>query len=230
MFMQTELILIILLGGLIALDNTEIFQSMLSQPLLVGPVVGCLLSDLEGGVKIGILLQMAYLWVMPVGTANFPDPSVGSVVGSSGFILLGRFFPDRSDLVLVVIILFSIPFFVFCGWSLIKQRQLNFGILSRADACVEQGRTANLRKLFILALTGSFLRGVVLTLIGLFCVLVLLKPIIGVLDFLPDLNPSNIELPVWGVGMGSIIYLFGKKGNLVWSMGGVMLGIILLLV
>jgi PTS system N-acetylgalactosamine-specific IIC component len=230
MFMQYELIMIVLLGGLIALDNTEAFQSMLSQPLLVGPVVGYLLSDLAGGVRIGILLQLAYLWVMPVGTANFPDTSVGSVVGSSGFILLGRLFPDRFDLVLVVIILFSIPFFIFCGWSLIKQRQLNFELLVRADACAEKGGTANLRNLFILALAGSFLRGVALTVIGLLFIFVLLKPIIGLLDFLPDLDFSSIELPVWGVGLGSMIYLFGKKENLLWSVGGIMLGIIILFV
>lgn len=228
--MQPELILIVLLGGLVALDNTEAFQSMLSQPLFVGPLTGYLLSDLEGGVKIGVLLQMAYLWVMPVGTANFPDPSVGSVVASSGFILLGRLFPERSDLVLTATILFCTPFFVFCGWSLSKQRQLNLGLLIRADACAEQGKTINLRKLFVLALAGSFLRGVFLTVIGLLCIFILLKPIIGLLGFLPNLDHSSIELPVWGVGLGSMIYLFGKKGNLVWSMGGMMLGIILLLV
>jgi PTS system N-acetylgalactosamine-specific IIC component len=230
MFMQYELIMIVLLGGLIALDNTEAFQSMLSQPLLVGPVVGYLLSDLEGGVRIGILLQLAYLWVMPVGTANFPDASVGSVVGSSGFILLGRMFPDRSGSLLLVTIFFCIPFFVFCGWSLIKQRQLNYRLLAKADTRIEEDGTKQLRHLFILALAGSFLRGVALTIIGLFCIFVLLKPIIGFFDFLPDLDFSSIELPVWGVGLGSMIYLFGKKENLLWSGGGIMLGIVILLV
>jgi hypothetical protein len=58
----------------------------------------------------------------------------------------------------------------------------------------------------------------------------LLKPLIGLLNFVPEVHLQSIELPVWGLGIGTMIYLFGKKGNFHWSVWGMLLGIILLLI
>ena len=52
--MFQELILVSMFGGLVALDKTEAFQSMFSQPLVAGPIVGLLLNDLPGGLFVGI--------------------------------------------------------------------------------------------------------------------------------------------------------------------------------
>ncbi len=229
-FMPTELILVVCLGGLVALDKTEAFQTMLSQPLLIGPAVGVCLSDLQGGLRIGILLQLAYLWVMPIGTANFPDASVGSVVGCCAFVLLSRVFPLRPDAVLLAVVLFSVPFCFLSGWSLIKQRQQNSGLLPRADGYAEEAKTSGLRRLFLLGLCGSFLRGVVVTALGLVCIHFLLRPLVQLLIRVPDFQVRTTELPVWGLGIGTMIYLFGKKGDLPWGLWGVILGVILLVV
>jgi mannose/fructose/N-acetylgalactosamine-specific phosphotransferase system component IIC len=228
--MQTELALVVLLGGLVALDETEAFQTMLSQPLIIGPLVGLCLSDLESGLRIGILLQLAYLWMMPIGTASLPDASVGSVTCSCAFILLNRLFPHRLDLVLLVVILFSIPFCLFSGWSLTRQRHLNSRLLPRADFYAERAQVSGLGRIFLLALGGSFLRGAAMTVLGMVCIRFLLKPLIGLLNFVPEVHLQSIELPVWGLGIGTMIYLFGKKGNFHWSVWGMLLGIILLLI
>lgn len=229
-FMQTELILVVLLGGLVALDKTEAFQTMLSQPLFIGPAVGLCLSDLQGGLRIGVLLQLAYLWVMPIGTANFPDASVGSVVGCCGFIVLSHLHPHRPDLVLLVVVAFSVPFCLLSGWSLIKQRQENSRLLPKADAYAEEVNISGLRRIFFWVLCGSFLRGTAVAILGLICIHFLLSPLIELLSFVPDFHVQTTELPVWGLGVGTLIYLFGKKGNLPWSVGGIILGIILVLV
>jgi len=77
--MQTELALIVLLGGVVALDKTEAFQTMLSQPLLIGPLAGLCLSDLQGGLRIGVLLQLAYLWIGGVYLLFYsPGPPVST--------------------------------------------------------------------------------------------------------------------------------------------------------
>jgi mannose/fructose/N-acetylgalactosamine-specific phosphotransferase system component IIC len=229
-FMPTELILVICLGGLVALDKTEAFQTMLSQPLLIGPAVGICLSDLQGGLRIGILLQLAYLWVMPIGTANLPDTSVGSVVGCCAFILLGRVCPQRPDAVLLVALLFSVPFCFLSGWSLIKQRQQNSRLLPRADRYAEEANTWGLSRIFLLGLCGSFMRGAVVTALGLVCIPFLLKPLVQLLVRVPDFHVQTTELPVWGLGVGTMIYLFWKKGYLIWGVCGMILGIILLVV
>ena len=135
--MTEQLILLCILGGLVALDNTEAFQTMLSQPLFIGPLVGLIFHDIYAGLKIGILLQLIYLWVMPIGTAIFPDSGIGSVVGCAGFVLLSRMFPGKTNSVLLLSILFVFLFGLFSGWTLVRQRQFNSRLLHRADRYAE---------------------------------------------------------------------------------------------
>lgn len=225
-----ELLLICTLGGLVALDKTEAFQSMFSQPLFVGPIVGLLLNDLASGLATGVLFQLAYLWVMPIGTAAFPDPALGTVTGSSGFIILNSLFPDRFNLILPIILIFVIPFSLFAGWSLIKQRQLNSRLVPKADLYAEEIRIKRFRYLFFLGLWGSFVRGFLVTASGLLCVLILLKPLVKLFSFVPEPHLMNMEVPIWGLGIGTMIYLFGKKRNLWWGIWGACLGIILILI
>ena len=224
--MIQELILISIFGGLVALDRTEAYQTMLSQPLLIGPVVGFVLGDLPGGLTIGILFQLAYLWVMPIGTASFPDPAVGTVVGSSGFVLLNRLFPDRPNLILLLILLFGILFSLFAGWTLIKQRELNSKLLMKADLYAERVKITRLGHLLFWGLSGSFLRGFVIVASGILCILILLKPLVRLLSFIPELYLHNVELPIWGLGIGTMVYLFGRSKNLLWCIWGVCLGTI----
>jgi mannose/fructose/N-acetylgalactosamine-specific phosphotransferase system component IIC len=227
--MLPHLIITCLVGGVVALDETEAFQTLLSQPLLVGALMGLLLGDLPGGIMIGILFQLMYLWVMPIGTALFPDPGVGAVVGSSGFIMLCRLHPDRLNLNLLVIIIFVIPFSFLAGWSLIKQRQLNSRLLSRADLYAKQVKVKGFEYLFWRGLTGSLVRGVVVSCLGMLCTMILLKPLIGFFSFVSDAHFGYMEIPIWGWGIGTMIYLFGRKGNLLWIMGGAGLGILMVL-
>ena len=56
--MWEKIILICVIGGLVALDNTEAFQTMFSQPLFIGPLIGLVLGDIPGGLKTGILFQL----------------------------------------------------------------------------------------------------------------------------------------------------------------------------
>jgi len=227
--MLGQLTLISIFGGLVALDKTETAQTMFSQPLLIGPIVGFLLNDLPSGLIIGILFQLIYLWVMPIGTATFPDPAVGTVVGSFGFVILTDLFPDRSNLIFLLILLFVVPFSLFAGWSLIKQRQLNSKLVQKADLYAEKVKISSFGYLFFLGLSGSFIRGFVITGSGILSMLILLKPLVKLLSFVPELYLKNIELPIWGLGIGTGLYLFGRKKNLLWCIGGATLGIIFLL-
>lgn len=210
------------------MDNTEAFQTMFSQPLVISPLVGLLLRDLPDGLKIGVLLQMMYLWVMPIGTATFPDSPVGSVVGSCGFVILTGLFPDRGNLILLVILLFVLVFSLFSGWTLIKQRQFNSQLIPKADLYAKRVKLKRFTSLFFLGLSGSFLRGFVVTGLGILCIFVLLKPIVRLLDFIPEQYLQNIELPIWGLGIGAMLNLFAKRRKPLLIIAGMVLGIILI--
>jgi mannose/fructose/N-acetylgalactosamine-specific phosphotransferase system component IIC len=227
--MFQELILVSTFGGLVALDKTEAFQSMFSQPLVAGAIVGLLLNDLPGGLFVGVLFQLVYFWVMPIGAATFPDPAVGSVVGSASYCLLKGLFPHNPGLVLLLVLVFTIPFSWFAGWTLIKQRQLNSKLLTKADLYAERGRTKGFEYLFLLGVSGSFLRGFLITASGILSVLVLLAPLVKALSFAPEILLQKTEIPVWGLGLGIMIFLFGRERNIWWSVGGAILGIVVLL-
>ena len=48
-------------------------NSMADQPIVVGPIIGLLLGNLETGVLIGASLQIIYLGVVNVGGAQSTD-------------------------------------------------------------------------------------------------------------------------------------------------------------
>jgi mannose/fructose/N-acetylgalactosamine-specific phosphotransferase system component IIC len=202
---------------------------MFSQPLFIGPLIGLVLGDIPGGLKTGILFQLIYFWVMPIGTATFPEPGIGSVAGCTGYIILTRLFPDRTNLILFLLILFVLLFSLLSGWTLIKQRQFNSKLMPKADLYAEKVHLKGLNYLFLMALGGSFLRGLVITGVGIFFIFILVKPALNILGFIPERFLQDLELPLWGVGIGMMIYLFGRKRNLFWLFLGVVLGIIILL-
>lgn len=228
--MLEKLILTSIFGGLAALDNTEAFQTMISQPLVAGSLVGFLWGDVPTGLKTGILFQLMYLWVMPIGTATFPDPAVGSVVGSCGFILLIGLFPDRSNLILLVILLFVLLFSLFAGWTLIKQRQHNSKLIPKADLHAENIRIGGFNSLFFSGLSGSFFRGLAVTGVGIILIFILLKPLVKFLSFVPEEYLQSLELPIWGLGIGNMLNLFAKRRKPLLVIAGMVLGVIFFLV
>ena len=228
--MVEEILLVMVLGGLAALDKTEAYQTMLSQPLVIGPIVGFLLKDLQAGIKIGILLQLIYLWVLPIGSAIFPDPAIGGTVGTFGYIALLRFFPERFSSVLFFTLIYTVLFALLAGWTLIIQRELNLNLIRKADSYANEGEISKIMALFLWGLLGSFGRGVILTGLGILGVLILARPVIGFFASLPDHCLEGIEIPLLGFGIATMFHFFGKRKNLVWLGVGLTLGVVFILV
>ncbi len=228
--MTEEIIFLIIIGGLAALDRTEAYQTMFSQPLVTGLIAGFLLKDLRSGIMIGLLLQLIYLWVVPIGTAVFPDPTIGGVVGAFGFIALLRSFPDRTGLVLFFTILYTLAFSALAGWTLIGQRQLNLKLVQKAALCAEEGKFSKIDRLVFWGLIGSFGRGIVLTGLGILGIFILGKFFVRFFPVLTEYYLRGIEIPVLGFGIGTMFHFFGKSRNLLWIGLGLGSGIVLVLI
>lgn len=63
---------------------------MISQPLVLGPLVGLVLGDVTTGVLCGATCQMIFLGIMGIGGTTPPDPAVGTVIGTAFAITLGQ--------------------------------------------------------------------------------------------------------------------------------------------
>jgi mannose/fructose/N-acetylgalactosamine-specific phosphotransferase system component IIC len=75
-----DLLLVAALGTVLALDTTSVGQTMISRPLVAGPLTGWLLGDPSLGLAVGAVLELYLLVSFPSGGARFPEASTGTVV------------------------------------------------------------------------------------------------------------------------------------------------------
>ena len=81
-----------LLIGLVALfgyANAIMGSSMLDRPLVISPLVGLVLGDLQMGIIVGATLELVWLGAFPVGASNPPDMVSGTIIGASFVISSG---------------------------------------------------------------------------------------------------------------------------------------------
>ena len=60
-------------GVVVGLDLVSVPQAMLARPVVVGAVSGAILGDIDSGLRIGVLLELFALDVLPVGASWYPD-------------------------------------------------------------------------------------------------------------------------------------------------------------
>ena len=56
---------------------------MISRPLVAGAVAGWLAGDVEAGLRIGVLLELFALDVLPIGAVRYPDYGPATVVAAA---------------------------------------------------------------------------------------------------------------------------------------------------
>ncbi|TVP50256.1 MAG: hypothetical protein EA350_00875 [Gemmatimonadales bacterium] len=74
------LVVLLLLGGWMALDAAAVGQFMLGRPLVAATLGGLLAGDPLAGALAGVLLEALHLNHVPAGGARLPDPGPGSLV------------------------------------------------------------------------------------------------------------------------------------------------------
>ncbi len=68
-------------------DLVSVPQGLLSRPLVVGALAGCILGDPRAGLLTGVALELYALDVMPVGAVRYPDygaATAGATVATAG--------------------------------------------------------------------------------------------------------------------------------------------------
>jgi mannose/fructose/N-acetylgalactosamine-specific phosphotransferase system component IIC len=85
------------LGGIIGLDRTAVGQIMISQPIVVAPLIGWILGDATTGLVVGAVLELIWLLDVPVG-AFVPADSTVAAVFATAIAILGSPGVDRLSL------------------------------------------------------------------------------------------------------------------------------------
>ena len=81
--MITEALIAGACGGLLWLDRFQIFQVMVSRPIVSGPLVGWIVGDLNAGLASGLLFELLWLRRPPVGGFISPDVTLASIANSA---------------------------------------------------------------------------------------------------------------------------------------------------
>lgn len=71
------------LGAVVFLDQWPAVQTMISRPIVVGPIVGAVLGAPADGVLWGAVLETIALAVQPVGAARYPDAALAGLLGTA---------------------------------------------------------------------------------------------------------------------------------------------------
>lgn len=64
--------------------------TMLNRPIIIGPLVGLLLGDVQTGVIVGASLEAVFMGVVNIGGASAAEPGIATAVGTAFAIMLGK--------------------------------------------------------------------------------------------------------------------------------------------
>lgn len=207
-------------GTIVGLDLVSVPQAMISRPLVVGTVAGWLVGDVEAGLRVGVLLELFALDVLPVGAVRYPDYGPATVAA----VVLATGTPWKMALGLAVAA--GLVLAVAGGWSLLVVRRWNARAIQRRAAALAAGESSAIRRLQYGGLLRDALRGFVLTLVGLILASAVKQTV--------HLDPQT-ALALTLVAIGSALAAAvngafrssGRSTRLKWLVGGVATGIIL---
>ncbi len=141
---------------LAGLDLVSILQVQVARPLIAGPIAGWLLGDVDTGLRIGAVLELFALDVVPVGSSKYPDfgaatiGAVGYGVGTDWNVTLGAS-------VLVGVALATLG-----GASLPLGRRLTARVIRARTAGLAEGDPETVRAVHLTGLAHDVLRSSIL--------------------------------------------------------------------
>ena len=65
-------------------------STMWNRPIVVAPLVGLALGDLDTGIKLGATLELVFMGAFPVGASNPPDFVSGTIIATAYVIMSGQ--------------------------------------------------------------------------------------------------------------------------------------------
>ena len=130
-------ILLLLWGTLVGLDLVSVPQGLISRPLVSASVAGWLVGDFEAGLRVGAVLELFALDVLPVGASRYPEYGPAAVGAAVAAALFGVGFGVVLGLLVAII----------AGWSLDQLRHANARHVHRLAGEINAGSVEAIRRL-----------------------------------------------------------------------------------
>lgn len=202
---MTSALLVAIWAGLCALD--DIGTQMLRRPLLIAPVVGLIMGNLQAGLMIGATLEVMWMGVGNVGAYSAPDMISGTCIGTALGIASGG---------TEVAVALAVPTSILAQQLLVIYKTGIVALNPIAEKAAESGDFSKIFRLNYIPMVIAFLIKAVPTFIAIYLGA-------GVIDTIVAALPANIMggLKVAGsvipsVGIGLLMLMMIKKAEL-WT-------------
>lgn len=202
---MTSALLVAIWAGLCALD--DIGTQMLRRPLLIAPVVGLIMGNLQAGLMIGATLEVMWMGVGNVGAYSAPDMISGTCIGTALGIASGG---------TEVAVALAVPTSILAQQLLVIYKTGIVVLNPIAEKAAESGDFSKIFRLNYIPMVIAFLIRAVPTFIAIYLGA-------GVIDTIVAALPANIMggLKVAGsvipsVGIGLLMLMMIKKAEL-WT-------------
>jgi PTS system mannose-specific IIC component len=219
----SALALLLLWGVVVGLDLVSVPQGLLSRPLVSAAVAGWLLGDVESGLRVGALLELFALDVLPVGASRYPEygpAAIGGVVLATG--LPGLEGTGVGALLGVVV---ALP----AGWSLDWLRHANARQVHRLAAALNAGSPGAIRRLQWAGIARDACRSAGVTAVAL-VLAVILRMSLDATTPLPRLLTPVLIGAGMAAALSGALRTAGRGSRLAWLGFGLATGLTLALV
>lgn len=212
------LLLLVGWGTLVGLDLVSVPQGLLARPLVSASVAGWLLGDVETGLRVGALLELFALDVLPVGASRYPEYGPAAI----GATVLAVTSPSVSGV--GVGAAWGLVVATVAGYSLDWLRHANARHVHRLSGELDAGSGVAIRRLHWTGLARDAARSAVISgfAIGFAFVLEVVFPIAV------SLERSAITPVLVGVGLAAALSgalrTAGRGRRLAWLGAGVGVG------
>jgi mannose/fructose/N-acetylgalactosamine-specific phosphotransferase system component IIC len=213
--MLEDFVIVALIGGLVAIDTTAAFQTMVSQPLSVGALVGLVFGDLRTGLLVGTSLQLIWIGAMPVGGSRIPDAGPAAAAAAAIAIFLQRRYHVPFNDACFITILFAFPVAMVGLILTVFLRRINHALARLGDT----GMPHDLSLAVILGIGVSFIGGVLLTGAATFVGIGLSNLPYSMIDSQAGL------IATFGLGIASTMNILVSKSMLLPLLLGVTVGV-----
>ncbi|HAV42911.1 TPA: hypothetical protein DCX15_02705 [bacterium] len=170
--MLSKILLASLIGGLFSLDERAVAQTMISRPIVVSPLIGFILGLVSGnpaagladGLFIGVILELIWIKVIPIGAHVPPNVCLSSTLGVG----LSQMIQGERITVLMISLILAVLSGLVLREIEIKNRELNDLLANRILRSVEEGRLTQVGMLNLLSIGITLLTGVLILMVGLY--------------------------------------------------------------
>ena len=212
------LVLLLIWGTIVGLDLVSGPQALLSRPVVAGTVAGLIAGDVQSGLRVGVLLELFALDVLPVGAARYPDYGPGTVAGAA-------FVAATGDWVLSLglAVAIAVAAGLLGDWSLVRLRHQIAKSIQRRSAALALGDRGTIRRLHYASIGRDAIRSLGLTALAL----AVARIVQGAL--LPDpVTGQLLTIVAIGAGLAAVIggamRSAGRGARVRWLAAGAVAG------